>query len=69
VLVVSRSGYYLWKKHNKSSRQIENDRLLVHIREAYIRGRGTYGSPRVTADLKAKGVKCGEESRCSFDEE
>ena len=58
MLGVSRSGYYLWEKHNKSERQIENDRLLVHIRDAYARGRGTYGSPRVTAELKAKGVHC-----------
>ena len=60
VLVVSRSGYYLWEKHNKSSRQKDNERLLVHIREAYVRGRGTYGSPRVTAELKDNGIPCGK---------
>ena len=60
VLGVSRSGYYLWGKHNKSERQIENDHLLVHIRDAYSRGRGTYGSPRVTAELRANGIQCGK---------
>jgi putative transposase len=60
VLDVSRSGYYLWAKHNRCTRQKENERLLVYIRDAYARGRGTYGSPRVTAELKAKGISCGK---------
>ena len=60
VLAVSRSGYYLWVKHSGGIRQKENERLLVHIREAYVRGRGTYGSPRVTAELRAKGIPCGK---------
>jgi len=59
VLKVSRSGYYSWSRHPVSIRQRENDRLLVHIRQAYVTGRGTYGSPRVTAELRAKGVSCG----------
>ncbi|MGD0626845.1 MAG: IS3 family transposase [Thermodesulfobacteriota bacterium] len=59
VLEVSRSGYYSWCRHEGSIRQRENDRLLVHIRQAYVIGRGTYGSPRVTAELRANGVACG----------
>ena len=34
--------------------------MLVHIREAYVRGRGTYGSPRVTAELRSNGIPCGK---------
>jgi putative transposase len=60
VLGVSRSGYYLWEQHNKSERQKENERLMAHIREAYGRGRGTYGSPRITAELKDNGIPCGK---------
>jgi putative transposase len=59
VLTVSRSGYYTWAKHIRSIRQKENERLLLHIKEAYKKGRGTYGSPRVTAELKSKGITCG----------
>jgi len=33
---------------------------MVYIREAYAKGRGTYGSPRVTAELRAKGIPCGK---------
>jgi putative transposase len=60
VLAVSRSGYYTWAKHISSIRQKENERLLVYIKEAYVRGRGTYGSPRVTVELRSKGISCGK---------
>ena len=60
VLAVSRSGYYKWSKHIRSIRRKENERLLIHIKEAYVRGRGSYGSPRVTAELKDKGISCGK---------
>ena len=60
VLEVSRSGYYSWATHSPGVRQRENDRLLVHIRQAYVRGRGTYGSPRITAELRSNGIVCGK---------
>jgi len=60
VLEVSRSGYYSWSGHQVSIRQRDNDRLLVHIRQAYVRGRGTYGSPRITAELRSDGIACGK---------
>jgi len=59
VLNVSRSGYYSWIRDGGGIRQRENERLLVNIRAAYVRGRGTYGSPRVTAELRANGIPCG----------
>ena len=34
--------------------------MLLHIKEAYVRGRGTYGSPRITAELRDKGILCGK---------
>jgi len=60
VLEVSRSGYYTWGKHQRGVRQREDERLLIHIRQAYGRGRGTYGSPRITAELRSKGMLCGK---------
>lgn len=59
VLDVSRSGYYSWTKRDKGVRQKENERLLVYIHQAFVRGRGTYGSPRITAELRDKGIHCG----------
>jgi putative transposase len=60
VLDVSRSGYYSWAGRNPSKRRREDERLLLHIRQAYMRGRGTYGSPRITAELRGSGVHCGK---------
>lgn len=61
ALEVSRSGYYKRSREDiGSTRRKENERLLFHIREAYVRGRGTYGSLRVTAELKSKGIHCGK---------
>jgi len=55
VLGVSRSGYYKWAKHIDSDRQKSNEHLLVRIRDAYV-GVGYIRQPRVTAELKSKGL-------------
>jgi transposase InsO family protein len=51
LLQVSRSGYYAWRHRGPSKRAQEDRRLLPHIRAAYQRGRGEYGSPRVHREL------------------
>ena len=60
VLRVSRSGYYAWRKRGLSARQQDNEQLLGHIREAHMRNRSIYGSPRITAELNEQGVRCGK---------
>ncbi len=60
VLNVSRSGYYGWKGQKASKRQKENEHLLDHVKIAYTLSRKTYGSPRITAELRSKGIPCGE---------
>ena len=55
ALEVSRSGYYAWLRRSPSKRQQEDARLKVSIRAAHQRARGTYGSPRVTQQLKSEG--------------
>ena len=60
VLEVSRSGYYGWKKQPEGKRRKEDVKLLMEIRESYRQSRGSYGSPRITEDLRAKGYRCGE---------
>jgi putative transposase len=58
VLKVSRSGYYDWKDRPPSKRDRENAALTCQITEIHERSRGTYGYPRVHAELKALGVRC-----------
>ena len=58
VLKVSRSGYYDWKGRPPSRRAAENASLTEKIREIHARSRGTYGYPRVHAELKALGIRC-----------
>lgn len=60
VLGVSRSGYYGWKKQPQSTRQKENERLLVYIKESHKQSNKTYGSRRIAEDLWARGIVCGE---------
>jgi len=51
VLNVSRSGYYEWLDRLDSPRRQENALLLKQIRQIHEESRGTYGSPRVHAEL------------------
>ena len=59
VLEVSTSGYYAWRNRGPSRRAQENSVLWERIKAIHARSRGTYGSPRIHAELKADGVKVG----------
>lgn len=56
VLHVSRSGYYSWLCAGPSNRKLENADLTVRIRKIYSKSRSTYGSPRITKELRAQGT-------------
>lgn len=51
VLGVRRQGYYEWRSGQKSARTLENELLLKHIEKIHEDSRGTYGWPRVHAEL------------------
>ena len=55
VLEVSRSGYYKWLKRGPSKRSIENKELTEKIRKIHDKSKQTYGSPRITEELRAQG--------------
>jgi putative transposase len=61
VLEVSPSGYYAWRKRPASKRAQEDAVLLRQIRTAHAASEGTYGAPRVHAELVAAGVAVGRE--------
>jgi putative transposase len=52
VLKTSRSGYYDWAARPESARETENRQLVKMIREIHEESRFSYGSPRVTAELR-----------------
>lgn len=59
VLDVSRSGFYAWRTRRPSSRATQDEALACEIAAAHRRSRGTYGSPRVHAELRANGRLVG----------
>lgn len=58
VLGVSRSGYYRFYKKRPGLRAQSNACLLEEIKQIHKASRGTYGSPRIHAELKARGHRC-----------
>lgn len=59
VLKVSRSGYYAWRVRSPCRRQRDDAALSSRIERIHRDSRGTYGAPRITAQLKAEGVRVG----------
>ena len=60
VLDVSRSGYYAWRRRGQSVRARQDAELAERIRKIHEESRGTYGAPRVHAELLL-----GQAIRCS----
>jgi putative transposase len=50
-LKVSRSGYYDWRDRPPAPREQDNTLLLKHIKAIHTESRGTYGWPRLHAEL------------------
>jgi len=57
LLGVSPSGFYAWRQRAPSARGQANEQLLAHIRLIHERSRGTYGAPRIQAELVAEGLR------------
>ena len=59
VLDVSPSGYFAWRRRPARCRQREDLVLLAHIHASFALSRGTYGSPRMTRELRDEGFNVG----------
>jgi transposase InsO family protein len=59
LLGVSRGGYYAWAGRAESARAADDRVLATEIRAAHEASRGRYGSPRVHAELRARGRRIG----------
>ncbi|WP_203601580.1 IS3 family transposase [Streptomyces sp. SID9727] len=62
VLEVNRSSYYKWRagQEARAARQRADQRLAARIREVHGESRGTYGSPRMTTELRDQGLHVNE---------
>ena len=59
ILEVSRSGFYAWSKRTASKRSVEDSRLMAEIQAVFDEHKSRYGSPRVTKELRACGMRVG----------
>ncbi len=59
LLGVSRGGSYAWAGRAESARAADDRALATEIRAAHEASRGRYGSPRVHAELRARGRRIG----------
>lgn len=60
ALGVSESGYYSWVGRSPSQARTRRDRLAGLIEQIHAEVKGRYGSPRMTAELNARGHDCTE---------
>ncbi len=60
MLGLNRSSYYAWLKRPISKRLKDNDQLIEKLKKLHTESRGTYGAPRLHAQLKAQGNSCGQ---------
>jgi transposase InsO family protein len=60
ALHVSKSGYHAWKQRPVSPRRRRRLEVVEQIRQAHQGSRHTYGSPRITVELKESGVSVCE---------
>jgi putative transposase len=59
LLAVSPSGYYAWQRREPSAHQRRDRALEAQIAAIHRQSRGTYGTPRIHAELAAQGEAVG----------
>ena len=58
ALGVSRSGFYAWRNRAPSAAEVRREELTEEIATIHAEVKGRYGSPRVHAELVARGRDC-----------
>jgi putative transposase len=59
VLGISRSGFYAWDRRAPSTRRSQDQMLSGRIEKIHVASHGTYGAPRIHAELADNGVQIG----------
>jgi putative transposase len=60
ALEVSKAGFYAWLARPEGPAQQRRQELAAAIAEVHAEVKGRYGSPRMTAELNARGYDCSE---------
>jgi transposase InsO family protein len=60
ALGVSQAWFYKWRHGDPSVRHARREHLKVAIGRLFAKHRGTYGSPRITADLRGEGWRVSQ---------
>jgi putative transposase len=60
ALGVSQAWFYKWRHGDASAQHARREQLMVAVRRLFARHHGTYGSPRITADLRDEGWRVSE---------
>jgi len=60
ALGVSQAWFYKWRHGDASPRHARREQLKIAIRRWFAKHHGTYGSPRITADLRDEGWRVSQ---------
>ncbi len=59
LLEVSRSGFYSWRKEQRTNRELKDRELIPLVHDIFWLHRRRYGARRIAAELKRRDVLCG----------
>ncbi|TCC45420.1 transposase [Kribbella pittospori] len=60
ALGVSQAWFYTWRQGDASARHARREQLKVAVARWFAKHHATYGSARITADLRDEGWRVGE---------
>jgi putative transposase len=60
LLKVSRAGFYAAQTRPRTAQEQEDAQLQAQIGAIFEHSRQRYGSPRIHAELRARGIRCGK---------
>lgn len=63
---VSSSGYFDWKKRKDVSHLTKKSKVQDQIKDIFEESKGTYGSPRIHAELTERGVQVSENTIAKY---
>lgn len=59
-LGISKSGFYAWRKREKSARQKRKERIVEKVKEIHEKSYNNYGAPKITHILREQGEVISE---------